>query len=822
MRAPLSWLREYVDIDLPVEELAERITLAGLEVKAIDRVGDWWDRDRILVGRIVRVEPHPNADRLTLPVVEYGGDEPIQVVTGAPNIKVGSSGQKVVLALSGARLIDGYSEERRWITLKPSRIRGVSSEGMVCSEKELGLSDEHEGILILPDDAPVGTPLVDYLGDTVLDIDLTPNLARCLSIIGVAREIAALTGRELRVPEPEMLAEGLPAEDQVSVEIADPDLCSRYTATIIRGIKVGPSPFWMQRRLQLCGVRPISNIVDITNYVMLEWGQPLHAFDYDLLRGPSGRRPPEETPLIVVRRAKPGETMTTLDGQIRHLDPDVLLITDGGGPVAVAGVMGGLESEIGDATANVLLEAASFDMYGNRRAASRLRLTSESSYRFGRGVPPSLADRAARRAAELMRTLAAGEIQAGMVDVYPVTQPVVVVPLHPERARRALGLDVSDDEIESILCSLEFCVQRGEGVWQVEVPPERLDVSIEEDLYEEIARLYGYDRLPTTRMRDELPPERDDRSLRGEETLRNVLVAAGLQEVITYSLVDWHLEVPLHPEGAVSEGDYVRVLNPLSSDRQWMRRLVLPGVLGVVRDNLRFGESVRVFEIGRVFLPHAGEELPEEPSHLAGAMTGLAEEPTWQNQAPRQLDFFDGKGALEEMAHRLNVRLAFSAAEREGMHPGRTADISLDDGTRIGYLAELHPGTRAFYGLPDRPVIVWELDLAPLLERWIEHPKVEAISRFPPVIQDMAVVLPTETPEALVEEEIRRGGGSLLGSVRLFDVYEGDPIPEGERSLAFRLVYRALDRTPAEDEVRRTHERIARRLAERLGARLRE
>ncbi|NPV09364.1 MAG: phenylalanine--tRNA ligase subunit beta [Anaerolineae bacterium] len=822
MRAPLSWLREYVDIDLPVEELAERLTLAGLEVKAIDRIGDWWDRERIVVGRVVRVEPHPNADRLTLPVVEYGNNEAIQVVTGAPNVAVGSSGQKVALAMAGARLIDGYAEERRWITLKPSRIRGVASEGMVCSEKELGLSDEHEGILILPDDAPVGVPLVDYLGDMVLDIELTPNLARCLSIIGVAREVAALTGRELRLTEPEMLAQGPPAAGQVSVEIADPDLCSRYTATIIRGIEVSESPFWMRRRLQLCGVRPINNIVDITNYVMLEWGQPLHAFDYDLLRGPSGRRPPEDTPCIVVRRARPGETMTTLDGQLRQLDEDILLITDGGGPVAVAGVMGGLESEIGEATRHVLLEAASFDMIGNRVAAQRLRLSSEAAYRFGRGVPPSLADRAARRAAELMRSLAGGEIQAGVVDAYPVPQPVIVVPLNPERARRVLGLDVSDDEIEAILCSLEFRVQRANEEWRVEVPPERLDVSIEEDLYEEIARLYGYERLPTTRMRDELPPEHDDRSLRAEEVLRNALVASGLQEVITYSLVDWRQELPLHPAGALTEDDYVRVLNPLATDRQWLRRLVLPGVLGTVRDNLRFTDALRIFEIGHVYLHRQGQELPEERARLAAAMTGWAEEPSWQDQSPRGLDFFDAKGALEEVAQRLGVSLSFSAGTREGMHPGRTANVSLEDGTEIGYLAELHPATRAFYGLPEQPIMVWELDLVPLLEHWVEHPKVEPVSRFPPVIQDMAVVLPIEVPEALVEEEILRAGGALLGSARLFDIYTGDPIPEGERSLAFRLVYRALDRTPGEDEVRRAHERIARRLAERLGARLRE
>lgn len=822
MRAPIGWLREYVDINLPVEDLAERLTLAGLEVKSVDRIGDWWDRERVVVGQVVRVDPHPNADRLTLPVVDYGGPQTIQVVTGAPNIKVGEAGAKVVLALTGARLIDGHSEERRWITLKPGRIRGVASEGMVCSEKELDLSEEHEGILILPDDAPLGMPLTDYLGDTVLDIDLTPNLARCLSIIGIAREVAALTGAPLKLKRPEMVVEGPAAADQIDVVIDDPDLCPRYAATVIRGIKLGPSPFWMQRRLQLCGVRPISNIVDITNYVMLEWGQPLHAFDYNRLRGPTGKMAPADKPIIRVRRAGPGETMTTLDGQARQLDPDILLITDGGGPVAVAGVMGGLESEIGPETQDVLLEAAAFDMIGNRTSSRKLRLTSEAATRFGRGVPPALTDQAATRAAELMRSLAGGTIQAGIVDAYPVPQPEVVVDLDTDRARQVLGLDVDDDTIAGLLASLQFKVDRGRRPWQVTAPDHRLDVGIREDLYEEIARAYGYERLPTTRMRDELPPEHDDRALRGEEVLQNLLVAAGLQEVITYSVVDWRQEGPLHPDGAVSESDYVRLQNPLAADRQWMRRLVLPGLLGAARDNARFAEAIRLFEVGRVFEPVAGEDLPDEPSRVAAVFIGAAGDPHWTIDGTRALDFFDCKGALEEVAQRMGITLRFSATQRDGMHPGKTAAVSLEDGTEIGYLGELHPAVRLFYGLPDRATLVWELNLEPLVSAWVERTDLAPVSRFPSVIQDLALVLSRDVPAATAEEEIRRAGGGLLTSVRLFDVYQGDPIPEGERGLAFRLVYSAVDRTPAEDEVRRTHARIARRLVERLGARMRE
>ncbi|MCK5552699.1 MAG: phenylalanine--tRNA ligase subunit beta, partial [Deltaproteobacteria bacterium] len=367
MKVPISWLRDYVNITMDVEELAERMTLAGLEVASIEHIGSQWDRERIFVGEVLSVEKHPNADRLTVVSVNYGTGEPLSVVTGAPNLRVGEEGQKVAFAIAGARLIDGYSKELKYTTLKPGKIRGVRSEGMVCSEKELGLSDEHTGILLLDEDAPVGTPLVDYMGDIVLDFDLTPNLARCFSIIGVAREVAALTRQKLRVDDPEMQALGEPIQGQIEIEIADPDLCFRYSATLIRDIEIGPSPSWMQRRLLLCGMRPINNIVDVTNYVMLEWGQPLHAFDYDMLRNRGGHAGSSggEPPVIIVRRAKPAETMTTLDGVHRDLTEDMLLITDGGGSVAIAGVMGGFESEVTERTKNILLEAAGFNNINN-------------------------------------------------------------------------------------------------------------------------------------------------------------------------------------------------------------------------------------------------------------------------------------------------------------------------------------------------------------------------------------------------------------------------------------------------------------------------
>src|SRR5579883_2040957 len=450
MLVPLSWLKEYVDLLLPTDQLAERITLAGMEVEEIERIGDWWNPAAIVVGQIIAIKKHPNADRLALVDVDYGGPAPEQVVTGAPNLfqyKDTPADQLPVLkapfARVGAVLVDAHTDERPRPKkeLKPSKIRGILSNGMVCSELELGLSEEHEGILLLPEDAPVGMPLRDYLGDEVLHLGLTPDMARCLSVIGIAREVAALTNAPLHLPPDEIQSAGDgQAADYAAVEIANPDLCNRYTGIIIKDVKIGPSPHWMQERLRLAGMRPINNVVDITNYVMLEWGQPLHAFDYDQLKqraAQSGRERPE----IIVRRAKAGEKMTTLDGVERNLDESMLMITDTLGSIALAGVMGGTETEVSDSTRNILLESATFDGINNRRTAQRLKLPSEASQRFTKGVPATLNPIGARRAAALMRDHAAGSVVPGMVDTYPIQQQQRVVYITARNVRRILGMD---------------------------------------------------------------------------------------------------------------------------------------------------------------------------------------------------------------------------------------------------------------------------------------------------------------------------------------------------------------------------------------------
>jgi phenylalanyl-tRNA synthetase beta chain len=488
MRVPLSWLQDYIDITLPIPELAERLTLAGLEVAAVETIGLPgaelpWDPEKIMVGEIVEIKPHPNADRLVLAVVDYGGPEFETVVTGAPNLfpykGQGGLRLKVVFAMEGARLYDGHVEDKKLIKLKKTKIRGIPSRAMVCSEKELDLGDDHTGIILLPDDAPFpGTPLTDYLGDVVFDLDLTPNLARCFSMIGVAHEVAALTGAELRLPDISMIAQGESVNDQVKIVIEAPELCNRYSATIIRDVTIGPSPFWMQRRLTMAGMRPINNIVDITNYVMLEMGQPLHAFDYDLLL--------ERARVIVMRRARQDERMTTLDGVDHELTSDMLMITDTAGPIAVGGVMGGAETEIHDGTRNILLESANFDFINNRRTAQTLKIPSEATARFGRGVPASGTVPAAQRASELMRTLASGVIACGVADAYPMKQPIISVELSVREVERILGIAVPKDEIVRILESLRFAVADDGDVLMVTVPQHRLDVTIPADLIEEI------------------------------------------------------------------------------------------------------------------------------------------------------------------------------------------------------------------------------------------------------------------------------------------------------------------------------------------------
>ncbi len=870
MKVPISWLRDFVDIDLSPEALAYKLTFGGLEVEEIEYRGVMpraglagkakglgWDPAKIVVAQVLEVSPHPNADRLTLLRLDDGSGQEQSVLTGAPNLfPYKGAGPlpkplKVAYAREGSVLYDGHKPGHELMTLKRAKIRGVESYSMVCSEKELGLSEEHEGILLLDDDAPVGQPLADYMGDVVLTVKINPNMARNASILGIAREVAALTGRPLRQPSYTVQAEGAPIAGQVSVEIRVPPLNPRFTAALIRGVQIGPSPYWVQRRLRLMGTRPINNIVDATNYVMYEVGQPLHAYDYDVLAQRAGGQPPT----LLTRLPEPGETLTTLDGTERPLNDFTILVADRVGALGLGGVMGGATSEVSDQTVNVLLEGAAWEYINIRQTVKAQSLPSEAAYRFSRGVHPGMTVRGVQRGIEAMRQWAGGAVAAGLVDEYPLPAKAVVVDLTTLDVERLLGLPLPTEEITRILEALEFRVEAGRYAWKLEAglepsfqaptasllpptaslritaPDHRLDIGEgvvgRADLIEEIARVYGYERIPETRMADSLPPQRGNPALEQEERTRDLLVEAGLQEVITYSLTHPDRERRLLPRAAPPDDrPYVTLVNPIVTDRVVMRHSLLGSVLDIVSTNSRLRDRLALFEIGNVYLPGEHENgLPDEHRRVVVALTGPRDPRAWQGSDRGLMDFFDLKGAVELLVAGLHLDGAsYAPPEPEAQHPsllpGRTARLLLD-GQHAGWLGELHPTVRERFDLPAQPVLVADLDLELLLARVNERYNVAPAPAFPPVKEDLAVIVDEGVPAARAQAVIEGAGGKLLAGLTLFDVYRGAQVGVGKKSLAYGLTYQAPDRTLTDAEVAKARARIVKRLQEELGATLR-
>jgi phenylalanyl-tRNA synthetase beta chain len=838
MKVPLKWLEGYVPLIVPLAELAERLTLAGLEVSGVrvyglpppeglrvksEEEGPVWDRDKIFVGQLVSVEPHPDADRLKLPTVDYGQGRLKKMVTGAPNIRVGDCGQKVILALAGAKLYDGHATPRQIKELKPTKIRGVPSDAMVCSAFELGISDEHEGIILLEDDAPVGQPLADFMGDVVLELEITPNLARGLSLIGVAREVAALTGQSVELPPHQARAEGPPIEGKVSVRIEDPALSPRYAAALMDNVRIGPAPGWMQLRLTYAGMRPISNVVDVTNYVMLEWGQPLHAFDYDALC----RRAGGKAPVIIVRPARSGETLKTLDGIERKLTPDMLLIADEGGPIALAGIMGGAETEVSDTTTRVLLESANFSFLSVRRTMKALNLPSEASLRFSKGIHPELVRPAIERAAELMRLYAGARVYQGLADAYPAPVRPQAIELKMSEVRRVLGMDLPIAECMRLLKALEFQAEPlGQDALRVTAPPHRLDIQEgPADLIEDLVRLHGYDRLPATLLSDRLPAQATNEPLVFEERVRDRLVSAGLQEVITYALTTPEQEKPW----GLPEAEYVTLLNPISSERTVMRHSILPGMLEVLKRNLDHTEDVRLFEIGSVYLPRPGQKLPDEPRRVALMLCGRRVPESWAEPGAARpaLDFFDLKGVVEGLVADLHLPAAgYQPADVPALHPGKAAQL-LVGGRAAGWFGEMHPRLAAENRLGGRAVLAGELDLETLRAALPPGRTLyRRVSEFAVAKRDLAVIVREDVPAERVAQEIYKAGaedkgGGLLRELRLFDLYRGDSIPAGTKSLAYALTYQADDRTLTDKEIDKAHKKIEDRLRHVLHAQIR-
>ncbi len=828
MRVPLSWLREFVDVDLEIDALAERLTLLGMEVKGVERWGSAWVN--VVVGELLAVEKHPRADRLSLTRVTVGDGEPLEIVCGATNI---AAGQRVPVALPGAVLPGDRRIER-------TEKMGVVSNGMLCSGDELGLTTDADGILILPPDAPLGVGLTDLYGDTVLDIDVKPNRGDALSIVGLAREVAAITGSPLRLPESAVTESGGAIGDHLRVEVQAPDLCSRFVGRWVSGVSIGPSPDKVQMRLMAAGMRPISNVVDASNYVMVELGKPIHTFDATAVA--DGR--------IIVRLAQDGERIQTLDHVERTLDAETLLIADSRGPIGIAGVMGSAGSEISDATTDVVIESAIFDPVSIRRTAFRYALRSDASLRFEKGQEFRLARIGADRTARLVSEWAGGVVATGVVDTDPSEPVTAHVAFRPTRVNRLLGTDLAASEQQDLLRRVGIDTRQAPAgtrvtvaagtkplsvdpgateVLEAAVPTWRRDLAVEADITEEIIRVRGYDQVPSILPHTSMPAYRPD-PLTVRNVVRGALAGAGLSEVVTTALVSPRNverfpildDGPLAAEpGQTAAGRPATVTNPLSSQHAVLRQSLLGSVLEVVDTNLRAGRTdLAVFEIGKGY-----GATQDPPTHewwrLAFVLTGVGEPRAWNRRA-RVVDIDDAKGILEMLLRRLgHATPSWSAlTDDPNLHPGRAARIDAN-GRMTGRLGELHPAVIEALELRADRFVVAEVAIEGLAGGQVRDASGATPSRHPAVERDLAIIVADPMPAAAIEATIRRHGGTLLRAVELFDLYRGRPLSDSEKSLAYRLTLRADDRTLTEADVEAAVTAVTTGLEADLGARLR-
>lgn len=848
MKIPLSWLKEYVALDQPPHELGDLLTFAGLEVEEMEYIGLAqpnhnlhqskttgleWDKDYFVVAEIIAVEPHPNADRLVLAKLHDGKREHI-VLTGAPNLfPFNGKGPlrdplKVAYAREGALLYDGHKPGRELTKIKRTKIRGVESYSMACSEKELGISDEHEGIIIFDASAPsAGTPLADYIGDVIFNIAITPNMSRNASVIGVARELAALTQTELRLPSwtMKMAPVEKPLLELPHIDIRKPNLNPRFTATLIENVTIAPSPYWLQIRLRLSGMRPINNIVDITNYVMLETGQPLHAFDYDVLH----QRSSGKTPTIITRLPEPRENLTTLDGISRTLDDFTILVADSVGTLSIGGIMGGGESEVSPSTKNILLEAASWDYTNIRRSVQAQQLqSSQAGYRFSRGVHPEVAPHANRRAADLIRQMGGGKISQDLVDEYPRPLSPVVVEMPLSEIKRNLGITIPPNEVVHILTSLDFQVTKKESVLQVTVPNHRMDIGSGQagiaDILEEIARIYGFERIPETQISDTIPRQQTNIALEAEERVRDICVNLGLQELVTYRLSSPELE-QLTLENIA--GDYVTVSNPIAPERVSMRRSLLASVLECAKNNSRFKQRLALFEIGPVYLRDSTSRnkipaLPHELLKLIIVLSGSRSELSWAHGEHPTMDYFDLKGLVDALINATHITdYQIETADHPSFRTGTTAAL-LVSGNQVGVFGELLPSVSAAFGLTKYPVLAADFNLEALLTSLPDHHLTKPVPRFPAIVEDIALIVDKSTPANYVTALITQTGGKRLTRLQLFDVFEGAQIGQGKKSLAFRLTFQSDKRTLTDKDAARLRNKIVKRLNQEIGAALRD
>ncbi|MGB4595889.1 MAG: phenylalanine--tRNA ligase subunit beta [Anaerolineaceae bacterium] len=842
MKAPLSWIKDYIDLDdLNVEEIARTLTMLGLEVDGVNLVGMplpageklefkytglAWPKEKFVVAEVSEVLPHPNADRLVLCKLQDGEGEKI-VLTGAPNLYP-YKGQgplnpplKVAYARLGAELYDGHQPGQILTKLKPAVIRGVESSSMICSEKELGISEEHEGVILLDADAPTGTALVDYMGDAVFDISILPNIVRDTAIIGIARELSAALKRPLRLPIGTPLTSHAEIEQKINLEIKNSELNPRFMIGMIENTRAVPSPYWVRRRLTLAGMRPIDALVDATNYTMLDTGEPLHAFDYELLKARAGGKP-----TIITRPAFPGERLTTLDGTTHTLDESVVLVTDTAGPLSLAGVMGGSETGINPTTNTVVLEAASWNFINIRKTLSRTKINSEAGYRFSRDVHPALAEQALSLCLARMLAWSGGKSVPGVLDAYPGKSPDPTISLTSNIISRLLGIEIPLEEAQDILNRLGFITELSEGMLTATAPNTRRDIETgiigQANLVEEISRMYGYDKIPARRLSSELPPQATNLALDTEERMRDILISLGLQDTFAYRQTSPEREARLVPDRTVdSKTRYLRIKNPVTPDRSVMRTSALATMLEFIEHNGAFRSGLAMFEIGPVFLPVQGQLLPQEAGRLTIGMTGQWDMSTWRNAMQTPMDFFDLKGIVEGLLEGLHIKnVSFEATNSPTFHPGRCAAVRSGE-LKLGLIGEVHPAVRKNYNFPPTPILAAEFDLDKLIESANLYFDNKPISSFPAIFEDIALIVDETVPAAAIETAILQAGGKLLNSVRLFDVYRDEKIGKDKKSMAYELTYQAQDRTLTDKDAETIRNRIVRALKNQFGAVLR-
>ena len=805
MKVPLSWIKEYVDTDLSPEEISHKLTMAGNEVDSIEKIGII---DNVYSGQIIDISRHPNADRLSIVKVRLENEE-YEVVCGAKNI---SLDDKIVFAKEGAILIDPYSEDNKQVKLKKSKIRGVLSTGMVCSSKELGIGDDHEGVVILPKDTKIGIPISEVLGDVIFDFELTPNRPDCLGVLGIARDLGAIIGKKLNKFDTSYNGTDKDINSKLKVVIEDPELCSRYTATIIENVKIEPSPEWLKNRLIAIGERPVNNIVDVTNYVMFETGQPLHAFDYKKIQGNN----------IKVRRANNGENLVTLDGKIRNLDDSMVVISDSNRAIGLAGIMGGENSEISDDTTSIVLEAATWSPTNNRQTAKKLDLNSQATLRFEKGLKKGLCEIGLRRAINLILKITNGTTSKDIFDINTeINIHTEKIFFQYEKIKKVLGFEIKNKLIEQTLELLGFKLERQKEGWDVEIPSWRPDISIQEDLVEEVARIVGYDDIPTTILSGAPPSSQPQNFIQLREKISDVLISLGMYESINYptTSIEGEKRVLIDEE----EPKYIKLKNPVNSEFPIMRRSLIEGVLENIANNSKvWKEPIKIFELGKVFHDNGGRK-PDEPYYIVGGFAGPRNEVNWDSENS-DVDFYDVKGVIESLFEEINLQPNFEVLDNPLFVPGTCASVKILNEV-IGVLGQVNINIVEKFSSEIQKIFIFELSIEKLFDLIEKNKnytlkKFSEFNRLPFSYRDLSLIVNSDIFVQDLIAQITKN--KLVKNINIFDVFEGKGVPKNKKAIGLRLTYQSSNKTITSDEINKSEQKIVKELKNKFDIDIRE